>query len=272
MNVIYESQFSTSRLAESENSVTTTYSKPSTRTESTWGSGCSLDIADKVMDNEAYRGHGRQSKKDFMIVMSSCVSGEDLQKMQEEGFHPGSTDVETYVSIVDKIKVTLARAGVEIVGYNDNIDVDTIEEITGSRVDANALIKDLSTLLKESDMPVTTENIAELTKAVMEASGITEISDDAIKYMVINGKEPTIENLYKAQFSSAAGMKQAQGYYSDSTGGYGKYYAKKADSINWDNLKDRMETVVKQAGLDGDAKTKAAAMENAKWLVSSGIE
>lgn len=286
MNVIYESQFSTSRLAESENSVTTTYSKPSTRTESTWGSGCSLDIADKVMDNEAYRGHGKtiedlmqqagnadvQNQKDFMLVMSSCVSGEDLQKMQEEGFHPGSTDVETYVSIVDKIKVTLARAGVEIVGYNDNIDVDTIEEITGSRVDANALIKDLSALLKESDMPVTTENIAELTKAVMEASGITEISDDAIKYMVINGKEPTIENLYKAQFSSAAGIKQAQGYYSDSTGGYGKYYAKKADSINWDNLKDRMETVVKQAGLDGDAKTKAAAMENAKWLVSSGIE
>ena len=252
MNVIYESQFSTSRLAESENSVTTTYSKPSTRTESTWGSGCSLDIADKVMDNEAYRGHGKtiedlmqqagnadvQNQKDFMLVMSSCVSGEDLQKMQEEGFHPGSTDVETYVSIVDKIKVTLARAGVEIVGYNDNIDVDTIEEITGSRVDANALIKDLSALLKESDMPVTTENIAELTKAVMEASGITEISDDAIKYMVINGKEPTIENLYKAQFSSAAGMKQAQGYYSDSTGGYGKYYAKKADSINWDNLKE----------------------------------
>ena len=73
--------------------------------------------------------------------MSSCVSGEDLQKMQEEGFTPGSTDVETYVTIVDRIKVTLAKAGVEVAGYNDNLDLDTIEQIVGSRTDAGAAKK-----------------------------------------------------------------------------------------------------------------------------------
>ena len=76
--------------------------------------------------------------------MSSCVSGEDLQRMQEEGFRPGSTDVETYVSIVDKIKVTLAQAGVEVAGYTDDLDVETIEKITGSKIDANKLIDTLS--------------------------------------------------------------------------------------------------------------------------------
>lgn len=230
--------------------------------------------AEEIMQQAA--NSNAQSKKDFMIVMSSCVSGEDLQKMQEEGFTPGSTDVETYVTIVDRIKVTLAKAGVEVTGYNDNLDLDTIEQIVGSRTDAGALVNELvgklSDALQESDMPVTEENIAELVSAVMEASGIGELSDDAVKYLVVNGKAPTIENIYKAQYSSTENIRQSQGYYSEGQGSYGKYYAKKADSINWSNLEGRIDSVVKEAGLDTDAGTKAQAAANAKWLVESGIE
>lgn len=287
MNVTVDTQFSATGPANTE-ATTTTY-KPTTYTQGTETvsrSGYTLDIAGKVMDNEAYKGHGLtadeimqqaantdvHAQKDFMIVMSSCVSEEDFQKMQEEGFHPGSTDVETYVNIVDKIKVTLAQAGVEVAGYNDDLDVETIEQITGSRVDANELVNKLSQALQKNDIPVTNENIAELVNAVIEASGIGELSEDAIKYLVVNQKAPTIENIYKAQYSSTDSIRQSQGYYSEGAGNYGKYYAKKADSINWDNLKKQLETVVEQAGLDTDENTKAQAIENAKWLVESGIE
>ncbi len=289
MNITVDTQYSASVPVNTE-STTTTYKPAAQGTGTVARSGYTLDIADKVMDNEAYGGHGMtaeeimqqaansnaQSKKDFMIVMSSCVSGEDLQKMQEEGFTPGSTDVETYVTIVDRIKVTLAKAGVEVTGYNDNLDLDTIEQIVGSRTDAGALVNELvgklSDALQESDMPVTEENIAELVSAVMEASGIGELSDDAVKYLVVNGKAPTIENIYKAQYSSTENIRQSQGYYSEGQGSYGKYYAKKADSINWSNLEGRIDSVVKEAGLDTDAGTKAQAAANAKWLVESGIE
>ncbi|MDE7267190.1 MAG: hypothetical protein K2N89_06980 [Lachnospiraceae bacterium] len=278
MNVTLNSQISATMPASAETTTTTTY-KPQTATQTTWGSGYQTDIADKVMDNEAY-GHGLTAEdimqqaantdvsvqKDFMVVMSNTVSGEDLQKMQEEGFNPASVDVETYVNVVDQIKVTLAQAGVEITGYNDNLDVEKIEEITGSRINAEKLADDLSKLLPESDIPITNENVEELVQAIMEASGITEISDEAIKYMVVNHKAPTIENIYKAQFSSAGSMQQAQGYYSDGFSGGANYYAKKADSINWENLEKQMASVVKQAGLDSDA------MDAAKWLVESGIE
>ncbi len=289
MNITVDTQYSASVPVNTE-STTTTYKPAAQSTGNVSRSGYKLDIADKVMDNEAYGGHGMtaeeimqqaansnaQSKKDFMIVMSSCVSGEDLQKMQEEGFTPGSTDVETYVTIVDRIKVTLAKAGVEVTGYNDNLDLDTIEQIVGSRTDAGALVNELvgklSDALQESDMPVTEENIAELVSTVMEASGIGELSDDAVKYLVVNGKAPTIENIYKAQYSSTENIRQSQGYYSEGQGSYGKYYAKKADSINWSNLEGRIDSVVKEAGLDTDAGTKAQAAANAKWLVESGIE
>lgn len=287
MNVTIDAQRPVSEPGSTE-TTTTTY-KPSAHAQGTTTvsrSGYTLDIADKVMDNEAYGGHGMtaedimqqaansnaQSKKDFMIVMSSCVSGEDLQKMQEEGFQPGSTDVETYVTIVDRIKVTLAQAGVEVAGYNDELDVATIEQITGSRVDANALVNQLTDALCKSDIPVTADNVAELVSAVMEASGIGELSEDAVKYLVVNGKSPTIENIYKAQYSSAETIRQSQGYYSDGAGNGARYYAKKAEDINWDNLEQKIDAVVGQAGLDTDADTKAQAVENAKWLVSNGIE
>lgn len=277
MNVTLNSQVSATKPASAETTTTTTY-KPQTATQTTWGSGVRTDIADRVMDNEAY-GHGLTAEdimqqaantdvsvqKDFMVVMSSCVSGEDLRKMQEDGFNPASTDVETYVNVVDQIKVTLAQAGVEIAGYNDDLDVEKIEEITGSRINAETLVKDLSKMLTESDIPVTNENVQELVRAIMEASGITEISDEAIKYLVVNHKAPTIENVYKAQFSGSGTMQQSQGYYSEGIAG-GSYYAKKADSINWENLETQMESVIKQAGLDSDA------MDAAKWLVESGIE
>lgn len=282
MNVTLNTQISAAASAGTE-AATTTY-KPQTAAQEVRGGGFQLDIADKVMDNEAY-GHGLTAdeimqqaantdvsvQKDFMIVMSSSVSGEDLQRMQEEGFNPANTDVETYVNVVDKIKVTLAQAGVEVAGYNDDLDVDKVAEITGSRINAETLVKDLSKLLSESDIPVTNENVGELVKAVMEASGIAEFSDEAIKYMVVNHKAPTIENIYKAQFSSTGNMHQPQGYYSQGIAG-GSYYAKKADSINWENLNGQLEAVVEQAGLAADEETKNKALENAKWLVASGIE
>lgn len=288
MNIAADAQFSTS-MPNSTEKVTTTYRPTTTGAQGTGAvqrSGYALGIADQVMDNEAYKSHGMTAdeimqqaananvnvQKDYMIVMSSCVSGEDLQKMQEEGFKPGSTDVETYVTIVDKIKVTLAEAGVEVAGYNDDLDMAKLEEITGSKVSANTLAGEIAQALQGSDMPVTNENVGNLVQAVMEASGLSELSEDAVKYLVTNQKAPTIENIYKAQYSSTGNMQQAQGYYSEGAGSYGKYYTKKAEEFNWDHLTKQMEQVVKQAGLATDEKTKAQAMENAKWLVESGIE
>lgn len=183
MKITVDTQYSASVPVNTE-STTTTYKPATQHTGKVSRSGYTLDIADKVMENEAYGGHGMtadevmqqaansnaQSKKDFMIVMSSCVSGEDLQKMQEEGFNPGSVDVETYVTIVDQIKVKLAQAGVEVTGYNDDLDLETVEEIVGSRTDAGVLVNQLAGTLQQSDMPVTNENIEELVGAVMEAS------------------------------------------------------------------------------------------------------
>lgn len=277
MNITLDSQYSQATVTGSDSNINTTEYRTASPSN-VWGSGYALDITDKVMDDKAYQGQGVtvedimqqaqgtnvHAQKDFMIVMSNSVSGEDLEKMKEEGFEPGSTDVETYVSMVDKIKVTLAKAGVQIAGYTDDIDVATIQEIAGTSVNAHELM----TKLEGADIPVTKENIEGLSKAVDKILSLTELTDDMLKYMIQNQKAPTIENLYKAQFSSAGALQQGKGYYSDMVGNGAGYYAKKADSINWNSIQGQIDAVIKQAGLEKKAETT----ECAKWLVKSGIE
>lgn len=273
MNITLDAQYTSSHVTDTDK--TTTY-KTTADSVQVRSSGYSLDIADnKVMDDNAYQGHGLtaedimskagntnvQAQKDFMIVMSNSVSGEDMEKMQEEGFQPGSTDVETYVSIVDRIKVTLAKAGVEITGYNDDLNTETVEQITGSRIDANELINKM----QQADIPVTEDNVEALAEAIAQASQIGTLGEDAVKYMLLNHKLPTVDNLYVAQFSSATTMRQAQGYYSD----YGQgYYVRKADTIDWDKLQSGIDSVISQSGLQNTQEVQ----ENARWLIESGIE
>lgn len=273
MNITLDAKLSSSPVADTDR--TTTY-KTTADSLQVGNSGYSLDITDnKVMDDKAYQGHGLtaqdimskagntnvKAQKDFMIVMSNSVSGEDLEKMQEEGFQPGSTDVETYVSIVDRIKVTLAKAGVEIAGYNDDLDTATVEEITGSRIDANELVDKM----QQADIPVTEDNITALVKTIAQGMEIGELSEDALKYLLLNQKAPTVDNVYVAQFSSTDSLQQAKGYYSDYAKGY---YAKKADTINWDALQSGIDSVIRQSGLENTEDVQ----KNARWLVESGIE
>ena len=277
MNITLDSQYSASNVTGNDNPIYTTAYRTAESTK-VWGSGYALDITDKVMDDKAYQGQGMtvedimqqaqdtnvHAQKDFMIVMSNSVSGEDLEKLKEDGFEPGSTDVETYVSMVDKIKVTLAKAGVEIAGYTDDIDVATIEEIAGKSINANELMAKL----QKADIPVTKENMEGLSKAVDEALSLNGLTEDMLKYMILNQKAPTIENLYKAQFSSANTLMQGKGYYSDMVGSGAGYYAKKADTIHWDSIRSQIDGVIKQSGLENNEETTDCA----KWLVESGIE
>ena len=94
---------------------------------------------------------------------------------------------------------------------------------------------------------------------------IGELSEDALKYLLLNQKAPTVDNVYVAQFSSTDSLQQAKGYYSDYAQGY---YAKKADTINWDALQSGIDSVIRQSGLENTEDVQ----KNARWLVESGIE
>lgn len=237
--------------------------------------GFHLDISGAVMDNKAYGGQGKTTEdvmseaanmditnqRNYMAIMSNSMSGEDFSRLMEEGFHPGSTDVETIVTVVDQIKAKLAEAGIEITGFTDDISMDKLKKITGNTGYALSIAQKFA----EYNVPVTKENVTEAMREFEKAGEIKHLSDSAIKYMVTNKKEPTIDNIYIAQFSAAKYENiQGTGYFADDLNGY---YGKKADDIHFDRLKEQMEKVIEDAGLVVYKDT----VNQAKWLVEKGI-
>ena len=153
-------------------------------------------IAEKIEESS---GMDAFDRKNQMAVLSNTTSEEDYAKMQEEGFSLDSTDSHTIITVTDKIKMQLAKAGKEVFG--DDLDAAELEAMTGSV----ALANQLEQAFKEADLPATDENIATSIEAFEQLQMLQPMTDGAIKYMLDNQLQPTIENLYMAQFSGSAG-------------------------------------------------------------------
>ncbi len=261
----------------SADKVTTAYGSTSRGPAKAVDGACTMDISGIVMDNNAYTGHGKTAEdvmqdmgnrdltweRNYMTVMSNSMSDEDFARLQEEGFHPGSTEIDTVVTIVDKIKAALAEGGTEVVGYTDTLDLNTLTKITGSRGRAAELAKQF----EQADVPMTEENLTAVMSAVSEGSCLQEPSEGAAKYLIENKMEPTIENLYLAEHAGAVdATRQARGYYDAGANGY---LAKKADQFDWNGLAPQIQRVLTQAGFEA---TDVQAMEDAKWLLQNGME
>lgn len=238
------------------------------------GSGYMLDISGKPSGNEIYGEPGKTAAdvmqeagtknmdviSDYMAVMSNTMSDEEFSKLQEDGYRVGDMEIEEAVTIVDEIKASLLKAGVSVSGYTDTLDVDTLTEITGDV----GLARELAQAFSEKGVPLTEETAREAVEAFKEAQALRQPGDDTVKYMVNHDREPVLEELYMAQYSSLRnGGRQGRGYYQDENG----YLTKRADSINWDSLQPQIDRILQESGLNG----VKGAEESAKWLVEAGI-
>ena len=233
-----------------------------------------LDISGIVMDNNAYAGHGKTTEevmqdagsidvavqRDYMTVMSNTMSGEDFDRLQKEGYQPGDMEIKEVVTIVDQIKAALVKGGTQVAGYTDDLDAETLQEITGSE----AFARELCRQFEKYDIPVTKENAESAKQACDKAAQLEPPDDGTVRYMVENQMNPTIDNLYIAGYSSTPDGRQSRGYYAEDTAGY---YAKKAEEYNWEQLQPQMEKILQDAGLDVTEET----LGEAEWLIEAGI-
>lgn len=253
----------------------TTAKSTSDTKEARGDSGYIVDISNTVMDNKAYGGQGKTTEdvmqdagrqdvawqKNYMVVMSNSMSEEDYKKIREGDFDPGSTDMETVVTILDQIKASMAQAGIEVVGYTDDIDTETLTAIVGDE----ALAGSIKSSFDKYNVPYTKENILQAKQVIEEARKLTEPTEGAEKYLVENQKAPIVENLYVAQFSASSdGIAQGKGYYQDEFNGY---YAKKAEEFDWEQLSPQIDKIIENAGLGQED----GIVEEAKWLIEKGI-
>ena len=205
-----------------------------------------------------------QTKQDMMTVASNTMSEEDYKKMCEEGFDPSDMSAKESVTILDHIKVEMAKSGEITEGFNDDMSAGELEAITGNRADAGKL----ANAMKQADLPVNKENGRKINQAAGELSQIDELNENAIKYMVENKLEPTIENIYTAKYSSVSDAGRLNGgYYSVGMQGY---LAKRADLKDTDKLDSQIDKALDDMDIEDIERDQLRT--EAKWLINNGLE
>ena len=215
--------------AKSVNLKDATYAKPAAEDKQT--------VAEEI---EASATLDAEERKNQMAVLSNTTSPEDYAKMQEDGFSLDDTTTNTIVTETDKIKAQLAKAGVDISFFGDDLDYEQMAAITGSEALARQL----------ADLPCTEENVRGVMEALSLAQTLQTPGDGAVKYMLDNGMEPTIGNLYKAEYSGSAA-----------------YQANPEAAVDMTMFSDQIDAIIARAGLSVDDTSKEAC----QWLLDNSV-
>lgn len=118
--------------------------------------------------------------KNEMVVGANKSTPEHAKALEEDGFSLPDTDIHTVVTETDKIQMQLAKAGKDTSYFSGELSAEQIEQIAGSAALA-----------------------AQYESAIDQANAIRPLGEGALKYMLENGLEPTIGNIYRAQFNGA---------------------------------------------------------------------
>ena len=188
-----------------------------------------------------------QLYKEKMETVTNTASADDCARMEEDGFSLNSTEVKTVVTEMDKIKMELAKAGVDISVFGDDLSMDQLAEMLGSTGRAYQMEQAITA----ADLPATEENISDCEETLKQAADLTKCNEQTVKYMVENELLPTVGNLYKAQHSTAA------------TAAVPAHSEVAVD----ENFQKQIEQVIKEAGLEVN-KTN---LDYSRWMLENDI-
>ena len=228
----------TEKLSKGEKTTEVTYQKPQQDNQA----GTMEDVMQQAGNMDA------AMMKNQMVVASNTTTTTDCKKMEQDGFSLPQMDTETIVTVTDKIKIELAKAGVDISYFGDSLSAEQLEEISGNAVLAQKLAGKIQQM--QADLPLTADNIEDCKKSLQEASELHKPNDGAVKYMLDNQLEPTIANLYKAQYSGSA-----------------IYMNPDAAQIDLSGMQEQISRVIAQAGLTENEQTISAS----HWMIQNDI-
>lgn len=199
-------------------------------------------------------------QRDYMTVMSHTMSEEDYARLKEEGFDLGAMDPEEAVTIVDKIKAELVRAGKTIVGYTDDMSMDKLASALGSQ----ALARAVADSFREADIPLSKENLSAVSRAWAMNQELAPMGEGSYNYLIDNGMEAEIWNLYLAQSSGADRGGSAAKFYAEDVQGY---YAQSAGAASGAELQSQIDRIIRQSG----GEVTEESRRNAAWLLERGL-
>jgi len=229
-SVIFSKAYEDARTQE------TTYDKPVEENKIT---------AENVMQEA--KGMDATMMRDQMLFSVNTTTSEDSKQMKEDGFALHDTDIHTVITETDKIKLQLAKSGVDISYMGGGLSEAKLQEMTGSTAQA----VELKSQIEKADLPATEENLTDTKETFDMASSLKKLTDGAMKYMLDNKCVPSVTNLYKAQFSGSAS------YMSNSS----------TSNIDFSQMQSQISNVITNAGLPVNDTT----LQNSEWMITNNV-
>lgn len=218
----------------------TIYARPQAKNEA--GNNDGTDMAENLLND---MNQTSENRRNDMIVTASTTTSDDYKAAKDDGY-------DVIVTETDKIKAVLAKAGVDISIYGDDLSREQLTDITGSQTEAAMLVNQM----KAYDIPATDDNIKAGTDAIDRAKSITNISNETKAYLVRNNMNPTVSNVYMATYSSS----QVQNY---------KQKVGITDNVKqlYEELKPQLKQILEEAHIDSSDEN----LNQCRWLIDEDI-
>lgn len=239
----------------------TIYARPQAKNEA--GNKDGTDMAENLLND---MNQTSENRRNDMIVTASTTTSDDYKAAKDDGY-------DVIVTETDKIKAVLAKAGVDISIYGDDLSREQLTDITGSQTEAAMLVNQM----KAYDIPATDDNIKAGTDAIDRAKSITNIANETKAYLVRNNMNPTVSNVYKATYSSSQvqNYKQKVGitdnvkqlYDDNQYGDKGAGSQGKISDELFDELKPQLKQILEEAHIDSSDEN----LNQCRWLIDEDI-
>lgn len=239
----------------------TIYARPQAKNEA--GNNDGTDMAENLLND---MNQTSENRRNDMIVTASTTTSDDYKAAKDDGY-------DVIVTETDKIKAVLAKAGVDISIYGDDLSREQLTDITGSQTEAAMLVNQM----KAYDIPATDDNIKAGTDAIDRAKSLTNISNETKAYLVRNNMNPTVSNVYKATYSSCQvqNYKQKVGitdnvkqlYDDNQYGDKGAGSQGKISDELFDELKPQLKQILEEAHIDSSDEN----LNQCRWLIDEDI-
>lgn len=209
------------------------------------------------------------------------MTGEDMQNMEQDGMSVGKKEVDQVDKMLSRVKKQRMEREAGLEAYKENTKEQQTqiqqmsEEVSVDRLAGSGMTEQIVRALENANLPVTENNIKRIASAMDMANVATNMTDQAMQYMVEKELSPTIGNVYHAQY---AGSSQK---YNDYVAQYGNGYQSAAviydgtmiqgTSLDkesmWQEIEPQVENILAEAGLEVNTET----LEQAKWLFSNDL-
>lgn len=239
----------------------TIYARPQAKNEA--GNNAGTDMAENLLND---MNQTSENRRNDMIVTASTTTSNDYKAAKDDGY-------DVIVTETDKIKAVLAKAGVDISIYGDDLSRQQLTDITGSQTEAAMLVNQM----KAYDIPATDDNIKAGTDAIDRAKSLTNISNETKAYLVRNNMNPTVSNVYKATYSSSQvqNYKQKVGitdnvkqlYDDNQYGDKGAGSQGKISDELFEELKPQLKQILEEAHIDSSDEN----LNQCRWLIDEDI-